>query len=1160
MTEQRHTPALYAFACCVVILVVAGLSGPLIAFTAVSCYSSRPCRIGQMLTLAGAHCGEGKGSRSEELLHGESCSVTCPVPLVPNPDRIICDDGTATLEDRTVVGPDDLKCLTPKLPPPPLGLAATLAANAITSGDPRLICARARSLRCESAPGTSSILIQLKGVASSQCDALFLECSSTNPIFTFYGHVASAAARAYELSPNNMTLREEMIENPGTCQMGCYVSIFTQEQLESMASSLKTADAAAVAVSAFPESSTALGVIEGYSCTDSPGPSCVNIIGACNANEDGDYYKHPRCVSGQPQWAKDDASHRIRYDVTATAQSGNWIMERPDPLVTNYGDWVVTSDFGTELARQPTFNPQPVFGRQIWNFKCRLPNGIGGEYILYRKSIMDMSQCTCTSEKDCSNYGTAIGSKEFGPNCKCRCLRGRAGDKCEIPLCQVPGIINGHIPACKEGAWLYPNSTCTPNCKDGYEPNHAAFTCSLDGSFLLPPIFQCNKVFKEAAKVDEFGNTPDAYDIPTSTPVPACSARDCLYRGYATGDRRPDGSCVCECETGYSGPQCRDQTGNCSQPLPRDILDSDISTCEEGQNIAIYCTARCAPTYYPVPRQLLCQGTELVPKKFRCFGGPTVQMQWCTAMQYATIAFSCCAFLGVLIACYCFQKQPDKDLENYFHSDQLVEVDKDGHGSFNVIRMGGSEAYKSKLASRIGALGTTENMWASQDVGHSDYRNKLPLDEGLNVPEVEYEEYDATGHELLQLQQGGLPGQTYGAALAIYAEPPFKRGSEVVIRNMSGRPDLDGARGWLVDYDQETGCCEVDLEGIEILRNVPEMCLEEASKTPPPSEPGKQQMQVDAGWLVQLRHIENKVEENKQKRFKKFASEAAKEETERKAKVQARLLETLQQRTTLEDDMRDALRAANPRLLRTSIQQAKELLKDPLLMLAPPASLASIKRVLQTAEARLEQFDQQEESKSRVREYEERVATGKAADWKMTGEEHWQYVRDCNPAKVRAGLKAKLPVFTRSTDGMRSTILHEATRELCLDEPGSEKARHRIEVIKLLIEARANLNAIDKLERTPLDLALVTGGEGAKRHLSIKELKAIGFLTAKNTAREARGLPPEESEEEETLEEQAEPAEPTEGAGEAKEEAEEERSQEREELDFGVDGVLGREG
>ncbi|CAK9023055.1 unnamed protein product [Durusdinium trenchii] len=1083
-----------------VVLIVVAITAPIWAFTIASCTSTRPCRIGQMLTNVEAQCAEGGGARSEELLHGDVCTLVCDDPRKkPTIAALQCLDGNAS-ESEIV------QCMVPPDIVGPVDLQPTLAANAITAGEPRLVCGLAARFTCEAAAGATSILIQLDRLSKAKCDEIFSECRQTNPVFTFQEFVKSAAALAYEADPNNLTTLEAYLDNPGRCTLGCFVELFSTEQLQSMQNEITVASSQASG--AFP---MAAGQFATSSfCGDNPGPACIRVQGFCDPSQDGDYYKHPVCVSGQAQWSKIDGSLRIRYDGDErNGQAGKWVLE------TDVVD-LMASSYGTEIARQPTFNPTPSLGDTIWNLKCRYPSndGLGSFYIQYRTKIVELVSCTCDSQIDCNGAGVAIGSKENGPNCLCECSPDRAGDSCEIPLCQVPGVQNSLDPACEEGNWIYPNGVCTPSCQEGYQPNHPSFTCTADGTFLLPLGFTCDQIWVNEAPVDEFGNTPDAYKETTSTTPPECSDFDCVFHGTATGKRREDGSCECNCDKGYTGPQCRSIVGDCLAPLHKNIPNSALSTCVEGSRPNLVCTARCADMYYPVPETLECQGTQLVPEKFRCFGGPTTEVRWCQAAQITSLVFSGCTALGLIVACYTFQRNQAREFQNYLHNDKLVEGVQDVHGNYNVVRMTNGTEYHSKLPDHILAFDPREPPKEGSAHEEEDHDNSSTLvpehglpslqDEGTYTPEVR--------HSI-----GGLPGQVEVLALS---GPGIRRGAEVILQNIVGRPELDGAHGWVLDYSHETGLYEVDLEGVEILKMIPEYCLQdvELSAEPPAimSAPGPEA--ADANWLVSMRDLENKVEASRQERYKKFASEQTKEATEREARVKEALQESAAVRADLEGRLRMGLRTGDAEMLREAIAEVHELLKQPYLAIAPPASLSSLQRVLETAESRLEQFDTIKESRQRAEDYAERVRTGKAADWKMTSADLLRYVQECNPGKVQAGLKAQLPVFLRSSDGQRFTILHDACRDACLDEPRSEKAQKRIEVVRLLCEARANKNAVDMKDRTPLDLALELGGPKARRRPSVRELRKLGLRTAEEAAMEMRGetiLVDEESEDEE---------------------------------------------
>jgi len=120
----------------------------------------------------------------------------------------------------------------------------------------------------------------------------------------------------------------------------------------------------------------------------------------------------------------------------------------------------------------------------------------------------------------------------------------------------------------------------------------------------------------------------------------------------------------------------------------------------------------------------------------------------------------------------------------------------------------------------------------------------------------------------------------------------------------------------------------------------------------------------------------------------------------------------------------------------------------------------------------------------------------------MTPMEFWGYLEEGNVERVRAGLKAKLPIFTRSQDGQRHSVMHIACRHVCaVDE---EAASKHMEVVRELLAARAHANAMDVDMRTPLDMAISEGGEAAGESALASTLHTLGLRTSKEAAEEAR--------------------------------------------------------
>ena len=71
------------------------------------------------------------------------------------------------------------------------------------------------------------------------------------------------------------------MDDPGTCTLGCFVELFSADQLASLQNSINV-NTSGAAVSAFP-------VLEEFNslnlCSDKPGPACVRVQGLCNASQ-----------------------------------------------------------------------------------------------------------------------------------------------------------------------------------------------------------------------------------------------------------------------------------------------------------------------------------------------------------------------------------------------------------------------------------------------------------------------------------------------------------------------------------------------------------------------------------------------------------------------------------------------------------------------------------------------------------------------------------------------------------------------------------------------------------------------------------------------------------------------------------------------------------
>merc|ERR1719217_1523438 len=127
--------------------------------------------------------------------------------------------------------------------------------------------------------------------------------------------------------------------------------------------------------------------------------------------------------------------------------------------------------------------------------------------------------------------------------------------------------------------------------------------------------------------------------------------------------------------------------------------------------------------------------------------------------------------------------------------------------------------------------------------------------------------------------------------------------------------------------------------------------------------------------------------------------------------------------------MRSALAAGDGQALGEAVERSKAAIAK--LKGCPSSASSSLKRVLLVAEARVEQYQERVSAKASKQAHEDRVARGLCPDWTITPAQLWQYVADCNVAKVQAGMRAKLPVAPKSKDGLRQTVIHIACRDAC---------------------------------------------------------------------------------------------------------------------------------
>mmetsp|Transcript_44746 Transcript_44746/g.84071 ORF Transcript_44746/g.84071 Transcript_44746/m.84071 type:complete len:1133 (+) Transcript_44746:246-3644(+) len=1051
------------------VLVIIAVTAPLYAFLVVSCTSTRTCHVGSLLSMANAECQEGAGERSQILMHGETCTVQCFNDKVPNTPVLECIDGVAE-------GAKGLKCEDPPPPPPGMPTAGGLVKGAITGGELRLVCERAAPLKCMGAPGGTAILLQYPDLTRKECKEILDECKGLNDEFEWMQHSGGTPAPAPNQQPQPST---------GECTLGCFNEIPGK---------------ALTATPAPPPPPAVLGPPDPGAptyCGGDTGPKspiCIAISGSCNADDNGDYYRFPKCAAAYAQWVQTNNNHRIRYDGQPQySQGGKWLIETElldkDPELSVYG---------TELARQNSFGKYPILGAYEWQMKCRTRINSFTFSISYQRMSLTLGSCTCTRQGDCSNNGEAVGSKLEGPNCKCVCDSGWTGESCQFPLCKAPDVLYAEIPACWEGNWILAGQVCTPKCELGYHTLSDPLVCSADGTRLVPSFFECKKSRVGSALAD----AARAQYLGTTTQAPPCTEKDCSYRGTTNGDRRPDGSCICECNENYVGDTCLIYSGQC--PAPFDILNAAPASCKEGTVVSTVCTAQCEQGYWPVPRTLDCTVTgDLSPREFKCFGGESVREQWCQAMQYTALGCSVAAFLALAVICI-YQVTPGrKPTAPFMVLEEQVDVDKDEHGNFNVVHMAQKDK-RSHLPERL----QDKTVQEPAPLMLRDVQEPQLALRDVRSPKLALPALAATGESFNEAPPRIQRGASLFDALAIDVESSDKDVAQDQDETL--RPE-ELLRIGAAPQEDMTALTIGDLpsDAAEFALALPGTLPDE----PPPTH---------TDWLVQFRQLDHEAQVNRYKEAQNAANEKMSEEQraalERAASIKAAVEATVKERNLAEKKMNRAMAAGDAEGLREGMKEAKLLLER---VSGAAASITNpLDRLVKIAETRILQHDERESSRKRREQWKNRVRSGAAADWKMTVPELWVHVEAGNLAAVKAGMKAKLPVLNRSSDGKRLTVLHIACKPACVEErasstkagadaqdeaegAGDVRAR-RLAIVEELLKAKASPNTVDAKELTPLDLAVCEGGEGAESLEVVQALRKLGLRTAKEAAAEFR--------------------------------------------------------
>lgn len=1097
--------------------------------------------MGALLYNVGAQCREGGGLRSESMLHGETCTLDCRAGFVPSVPQLTCLDGT--LDGYT----DTLACAPPVIydnrP-----LAGGLVVGAVTGGSELDACLRAQDLKCEARFGGSAVLVQLPDLSEKACRELFLECQGLSSEFEYMQHTVNPDA-------------EPGLEHLGTCTLGCFEEVLPESELGNLQfQQPSTEDAEMFAGASTPDVS---GNRE--KCVE--GPVCIDVSGSCNEADNGDYYRYPFCTSGYSQWVQEDESHRLRYDGTpAFSQGGKWIMEQgADPNLDGYGlriarqpsfftmplmgerewrvrcrrqitaltfqetfEWIKLtlgncsctdeqdcSGHGTAYGEKATgpncdcicdvgykgahceikqckvpdvlFAADPPCREGRWlnpgqnctplcnagyessysSFTCGLDGQWPADKVfqcIQKVSMGDeaapetpdadlltttLGPCT---DADCSYRGKALGIRLRNGTCLCECFSNFTGMDCSgwVGSCAAPRqatIANSYFTTCEEGT-VVKESQCTARCVAGYIPIPSVLECR--GTELDPPTFRCigttavYQIWCESIKYIAIGAS-------------CVSALSLLVMAYCFG-RTPKR----EVESFIVGRQL-----------------VEVGVDEEGK--------------YNLVRMDNTDMQSKLPRGVISAIAPAVPV---TNNQPLAIADGGSGSLAIT-------------------SGVVTNSALERHNN-----EGGDLRRLAQVAAEAGcqaALDAGPILWDGRVDGARD------ASPGLMFPTV-YEHQESAGQSPYnQLSLPGAPDGVEGEGLdgelavaphgaevapqvgafdedaASPAEPSgrFRPGQHVSLCGLIGHQALNGVQGLLVEFDHEVGVWVVELEGFEEdPKRIPEKNLQELQLSV------HEAVGTRSDWHFQMHALTEKAdaakrEHERQIKQRQGAATAAAEEF---------LRATENRRESAEDGLRSAFASGDAEALREHAKDARQLLEE--LRHCPAGDKASLIRLLQTAESRLEQHDAREASRAAKKRYEERVQRGEAADWKMTPKQFWQFVEQGNVEKVRGGIKSKMPLSTRSTDGKRHGIVHVACKRVLEDAlAGEEKAASRLAIVEALLQARANANAVDASDLTPLELAMSNAGDQGSQVSVVSlldSLRALGLRTAAETAAELR--------------------------------------------------------
>lgn len=373
-------------------------------------------------------------------------------------------------------------------------------------------------------------------------------------------------------------------------------------------------------------------------------------------------------------------------------------------------------------------------------------------------------------------------------------------------------------------------------------------------------------------------------------------------------------------------------------------------------------------------------------------------------------------FAGLLLVIVCLYQGKvllRKPTAYVLGDDQLVDLAQDDQGDFYVIKCDGKEK-NSKLP---------ENLYLRQI--------DAPLYSGTNHIDAtiapEYGEAKAVLKEEREKRERRIQ--------RIMSRQSSKNGSS---RDPSCSPSRNPSRQSsaqarasaiiaLEEADSEDSAESGDSRGTELGKHL-------AVGLPgyiPPEEPTK----VNIEWTKAFHAVDAECHRKRVEELHNAATENTSHEQQEAIKRQAAIKQAVEdtkaERQEAKDAVLHAMAIGDGEALGEAVQKVKALLAK--LEGAERPVTNKLNQLLTLGETRYEQYSEHKSKQKAHHDWVERVRVGESADWHMTERELWDHVEAGNLGAVRAGMRAKLPVHTRSKDGKRLTVLHAACRPACVE-------------------------------------------------------------------------------------------------------------------------------